>query len=89
MIFIIWNFYHPGDYFPRDYTRFRLNRKRLLIIKERTSEETSGTTTRYMISNPKPAESYRDRPGWVNVAEVRSIDSDSRSPEPGPYGVAR
>jgi hypothetical protein len=65
-LLLIYNAQHPGSFFPRDYTRLRLNRKRLLAMKGDARIAKGG----YVISSPTPVGPEGFKPTWVQVKEV-------------------
>ncbi|KAF2102440.1 hypothetical protein NA57DRAFT_52018 [Rhizodiscina lignyota] len=76
-IYSIFIVLHPGDYFPRDYTRLRLNRKLLLAIKGSSDE--SRMRNGMVISSPPPTGPDRGKSDWVQVEEA----------DMGLYGIAK
>jgi hypothetical protein len=79
VIFYLFIVYHPGHFFPKEYTGFRLNRKRLLAMKGSGSESTSRNG--YVISSPRPTGSIESKPTWLEV-ETEEVDAES-------YAIAR
>jgi hypothetical protein len=78
-IYFTFIVYHPGKYFQREYTGFRLNRKNLLALKGASLE--AGAKHGYVISSPKLARSIEQKPTWLGV-ETEEI-------QPVAYGTAK